>query len=483
MKQRGNQFNTILLRNSSLLCKMFGLQRESKRYSHGHHLTPQDANPERIRRSRYKSSPDGKERRRHSSERGYRSDNEPRRRHRHDEERDRYRASSSHRSRDDDRRRQDSSTDTEGDLVRERIVWKPRNDGDHVYSGMEITGRHHRQRRSNNQRYGEHRFDDSSDKRLIYPAPIPTISGVSPPSLARNASDQIRDHDQVQGWESTELPLQKPEEEIYGDQHYEDLVQSKASSRWKVHMSHEQPYGEHRFDDEQVTKARSTRHFEDVWHTVNLSRPQPTNDLSSNSISNHEDSAIRTGSRIDIAEQAFPSPTNRQRIHRMSLPSRVRDSTSTFGDRSPQDHFDNRPSTSGPSEACNANAKLPRLSISQYHTDYSQPLPNIVTPDGSRSEADGDRQRSRSGSGASITSSRIPSRSPSLSGSGVLGPKTYQYQPLQASEIRLVRVLPERMWKLKCEIFHVSLDNAPEYTAISVSYYCNLKTPANIELL
>jgi hypothetical protein len=38
------------------------------------------------------------------------------------------------------------------------------------------------------------------------------------------------------------------------------------------------------------------------------------------------------------------------------------------------------------------------------------------------------------------------------------------------------------MWKLKCEIIHVSLENEPVYTAISVSHYCSLKAPANTEL-
>jgi hypothetical protein len=35
-------------------------------------------------------------------------------------------------------------------------------------------------------------------------------------------------------------------------------------------------------------------------------------------------------------------------------------------------------------------------------------------------------------------------------------------------EFRLIRVLPERMSKLKCEILHRSLNNAPDYIAISV---------------
>jgi hypothetical protein len=36
-------------------------------------------------------------------------------------------------------------------------------------------------------------------------------------------------------------------------------------------------------------------------------------------------------------------------------------------------------------------------------------------------------------------------------------------------EFRLVKILPEKMSKLKCEILHRSLDDTPEYIAISAS--------------
>lgn len=38
-------------------------------------------------------------------------------------------------------------------------------------------------------------------------------------------------------------------------------------------------------------------------------------------------------------------------------------------------------------------------------------------------------------------------------------------------EFRLVKILPEKMSKLKCEISHWSLDDAPGYIAISVSTF------------
>ncbi|KAH8706087.1 heterokaryon incompatibility protein-domain-containing protein, partial [Phaeosphaeriaceae sp. PMI808] len=58
----------------------------------------------------------------------------------------------------------------------------------------------------------------------------------------------------------------------------------------------------------------------------------------------------------------------------------------------------------------------------------------------------------------------------SITGSGVLGPKSYQYMPLKDMEFRLVRILPERMWKLKCEIVHQSLNETPDYIAISYAW-------------
>ncbi|KAH8730504.1 heterokaryon incompatibility protein-domain-containing protein [Phaeosphaeriaceae sp. PMI808] len=66
---------------------------------------------------------------------------------------------------------------------------------------------------------------------------------------------------------------------------------------------------------------------------------------------------------------------------------------------------------------------------------------------------------------------------PSLpSGSGVLGPKTYKYLALGEMEFRLVKILPETMSKLKCEILHRSLNDAPDYIAISYAWGDGLDT-------
>ncbi|KAJ4369142.1 hypothetical protein N0V83_006226 [Neocucurbitaria cava] len=55
--------------------------------------------------------------------------------------------------------------------------------------------------------------------------------------------------------------------------------------------------------------------------------------------------------------------------------------------------------------------------------------------------------------------------------SGILGPKVYSYQPLERElDFRLVRVLPQKTSKLKCEILHASLVSPPEYIAISYAW-------------
>ncbi|KAH7350762.1 heterokaryon incompatibility protein-domain-containing protein [Rhexocercosporidium sp. MPI-PUGE-AT-0058] len=46
----------------------------------------------------------------------------------------------------------------------------------------------------------------------------------------------------------------------------------------------------------------------------------------------------------------------------------------------------------------------------------------------------------------------------------------YQYQELGDLEVRLVRVFPERKTRIKCEIIHASLENCPEYIAISYAW-------------
>jgi hypothetical protein len=81
------------------------------------------------------------------------------------------------------------------------------------------------------------------------------------------------------------------------------------------------------------------------------------------------------------------------------------------------------------------------------------------------------RPRFRSASSLALSGStpRPPPPSPSLS-SGILGIKTYQYASLGEMEFRLVRILPARSSKIKCEIIHASIEDAPNFVSISYAW-------------
>jgi hypothetical protein len=53
---------------------------------------------------------------------------------------------------------------------------------------------------------------------------------------------------------------------------------------------------------------------------------------------------------------------------------------------------------------------------------------------------------------------------------GALGDQAYQYRALQDLEFRLVKLLPERKTRIRCEIIHASLEDPPEYAAISYAW-------------
>ena len=101
--------------------------------------------------------------------------------------------------------------------------------------------------------------------------------------------------------------------------------------------------------------------------------------------------------------------------------------------------------------------------------------PDTVRPDDSRSVASQPtsemRPWSRSAGSLALSgsTSRPPPPSSSLS-SGILGIKAYQYVPLGEKEFRLVRILPARSSKIKCEIIHASIEDAPEFVSISYAW-------------
>jgi hypothetical protein len=117
-----------------------------------------------------------------------------------------------------------------------------------------------------------------------------------------------------------------------------------------------------------------------------------------------------------------------------------------------------------------SKAQIPRLSVSQDPPNSPQSINCSIGPGDSRSDTETTKGRSRVGSGSVATSTSFLSLPTSPPGSGILGPKSYQYLPLADMEFRLIRVLPERMSKLKCEIVHRSLEDPPDYIAISYAW-------------
>ncbi|KAH7090323.1 heterokaryon incompatibility protein-domain-containing protein [Paraphoma chrysanthemicola] len=135
----------------------------------------------------------------------------------------------------------------------------------------------------------------------------------------------------------------------------------------------------------------------------------------------------------------------------------------------PEDRQTGAPASTEFPIAQGPNVQLPHIRTTHYPPPFTRSLSNIITPSESRSEVGTNLERPRSAS-ASLAPSLADSQSLSMSGSGVLGPKSYRYAPLKDLEFRLIRVLRARMSKLKCEIIHSSIEDAPEYTAISYAW-------------
>lgn len=169
---------------------MYGSQRESKRDSHGQHLEPQDADPERRRTRQRRNRLDKKERRYPPPETGtgYRSDNELRRQHRHDGDKDQHRASSSHRAKKNDQYIRGLTNDSEDALVQylqeESGYSRAVAYGEHRFDEQRSEGAPVQRGRmeappSKSMAYGEHHFDDYLHN-LFFPPPDPTTAGIVP---------------------------------------------------------------------------------------------------------------------------------------------------------------------------------------------------------------------------------------------------------------------------------------------------------------
>lgn len=107
------------------------------------------------------------------------------------------------------------------------------------------------------------------------------------------------------------------------------------------------------------------------------------------------------------------------------------------------------------------------------------------------SVASGDfRPEDRFSLGRSTLNSEIQPQSTSFmslpttySESGAPGPRSHQYLPLGDMEFRLVRVLPETMSTLKCELCHRSLHDAMDYIAISYAWGDGVRLSSDTERL
>jgi hypothetical protein len=114
--------------------------------------------------------------------------------------------------------------------------------------------------------------------------------------------------------------------------------------------------------------------------------------------------------------------------------------------------------------------QIPRFSVSHDSPDPSQSANFSISPGDSRSDTGTSKRRPMLGLESPITSTSFLSLPTSPTGSSVLGHNSYQYLRLGDMEFRLIRILPERMSKLKCEIVHRSLEDPPDYVAISYAW-------------
>jgi hypothetical protein len=112
-----------------------------------------------------------------------------------------------------------------------------------------------------------------------------------------------------------------------------------------------------------------------------------------------------------------------------------------------------------------SDAQLPRILVPQSPTDSLSASPPLGQ-ESFRTATESYRQET-----GSLLASRYSLPSPvSSQRSSLIAAPSYQYLPLEESEFRLIRVLPERMSTVKCEIFHQSFDDTVKYIAISYAW-------------
>jgi hypothetical protein len=116
------------------------------------------------------------------------------------------------------------------------------------------------------------------------------------------------------------------------------------------------------------------------------------------------------------------------------------------------------------------DAQVARLPLTERPHSFARSTVNSIASGESKMDQRFSMGRSTLNSELNAPSSSLLSLPTTTSGSGMLGHTPYQYLPLSDMEYRLVRVLPERMSTLKCEICHRSLHEASDYIAISYAW-------------
>ena len=400
-------------------------------------LAPQDAHDDRSHKRRHKHRSGETERRHHSSDRGYRSDDGHRRRDGDEREKHGHRARSSHRSRS-----RGHGTDEEEDLKKKKRRDSRRQGFDDYLSDVDDVSSHPKGDPSPALIYGDH----------LLPVDSEHVDGRR---ARRDKSRTAMDND-PHNYVSIE--------QAYGDHRLDDEI---YDNRGKP-LTRPYAYGDHHLDEStpvhqpQNTVPRQSDHDLSHHHAGNdgnydnlIVPPLPTN----NPGTRDDFSLFDRQSTPDLSSAKIPNYAKVTPSLQQPPPPGILHAP----------HQESRPSPSGSPYASSEpfpNVQLPRLSVSQYPSDLSHS--DAINPSDSRSEAGAYDGRSRSGSAPSATSTALLSPTSSVSSSGVLGPKTYQYQPLKETEFRLVKILPERMSKLKCKILHRSLNEANDYIAISV---------------
>jgi hypothetical protein len=470
----------------------FNGRRYDGRYPHHQYLTPHEADEYRapLRKRPVDASID-KERRRHSTGRAYRPDHHLR--HQIGDEGQHRRARSSRRSfspgfedqfrSNDDRRAGRGAVDEDVHEVEEDEDYDS-DDWDcfkseqgasksPAFQENELQG-------SAAVVYGEHRYQNNSSRARQQSSQLQDsiITGrqhltVDDPKLAQEPS--LRENSGYSSHMAYGEHVLATKSDSYGtlDRRIDDIALQTVHH---THVPNPRPRKskkpkkekniEHRVDDESLPE-HSAAFLVPQRHEQVSRRPKSTS--RSMEISDHHLHYAHAGQNGHMHDRPSSTPPQEgeKLTHRSSIPLRP------YSQARARSYNVGVPSNTGPrfdTTELFPEAQLPHFSVSQFPSDLSQSMAFSVAPGDSRSESENTKGRSRLGSGSLTTSTSFLSLPNSPSGSSILGPKSYHYLPLGDMEFRLIRILPERMSKLKCEIVHQSLKDPPDYVAISYAW-------------